>query len=81
MSTRATQLAAVPVVAALVAGGVWVTGGLIYDDFRVSMALTAVWMVATGLACLVVAVRHRGLRSRCSRRGRSPPPRSASSSA
>lgn len=62
MSTRTAQLAAVPVVAALVAGGVWVTGGLISDDFRVSMALTAVWMTATGLACIVVAVRHRGLR-------------------
>ncbi len=30
--------------------GVWVAGGLISDDFRVSMALTAVWFALVGAA-------------------------------
>ena len=56
------RLVAIPVVAALVIAGVWVTGGVISNDFRVSMALTAVWFVVAGAACLVVARRSRPLR-------------------
>jgi hypothetical protein len=33
----------IPVVAVIVLAGVWVSGGVISDDFRTSMALTAVW--------------------------------------
>jgi hypothetical protein len=56
------RLLSIPVVAAIVAAGVWVTGGAITDDFRASMALTAVWFGLSGLACVLVARRSRSLR-------------------
>ena len=55
-------LAAVPVVAAVVLLGVWVAGGVISDDYRTSMALTTVWFLLSGAACLAVARRARPLR-------------------
>jgi hypothetical protein len=48
-------------VAALVVGGFWVFGGKVTDEFVLSMILTAVWVGAVGLACLVLAVRRRRL--------------------
>lgn len=56
------QVAAVPVVAAVVLLGVWVAGGVVTDDFRSSVALTAVWFAVAAAVCLVVAVRNRALR-------------------
>lgn len=56
------RLLAIPVVAAVVIAGVWVTGGVISNNFRVSMALTAVWFVVSGAACVIVALRSRPLR-------------------
>ena len=56
------RLLAVPATAALVAIGVWVTGGLISDDFRVSMALTAAWFAVCAAVCAAVAWRVRPLR-------------------
>lgn len=56
------RLLAFPATAALVALGVWVTGGWISDDFRVSMALTAAWLTICGIGCAVVAWRVRPLR-------------------
>jgi len=56
------QLLAFPVVAVTVLAGVWVAGGVISDDFRTSMALTAVWFAGSGAACLLVARRWRALR-------------------
>jgi Electron transfer DM13 len=56
------RLLAISVVAAVVLAGVWVTGGVISNDFRVSMALTAVWFAASGAACVIVALRSRPLR-------------------
>jgi hypothetical protein len=53
---------AIPIVAGTVALGVWVAGALITNDFRASMALTAVWFAATGVACFLVARRSRALR-------------------
>jgi hypothetical protein len=53
-------LAAVAVVVALVVG-VWVTGGLITNDFTLSMWLTAAWLALAGLICLGIATRRRGL--------------------
>jgi Electron transfer DM13 len=53
------MLAAVAVVVALVVG-VWVTGGVITNDFTLSMWLTAAWIAAAGLICLAIAVRRRG---------------------
>jgi len=41
--------------------GVWITGGVITDDFKVAMVLTAGWMALLGLTCLLVAIRRRRL--------------------
>jgi Electron transfer DM13 len=59
---RLASLLAAPAVAAAVLAGVWVTGGVISDDFRTSMALTAAWFALSGAACALVAWRVRGLR-------------------
>lgn len=56
------RLLAVPATAVLVAFGVWVTGGLISDDFRVSMGLTAAWLAICAAGCAAVAWRVRPLR-------------------
>ena len=55
-------LAAVPVVAAIVVAGVWVAGGVLSNDFRTSMALTAIWFALAGTACLLIGRRWRPLR-------------------
>jgi Electron transfer DM13 len=49
-------------VAAVLVLGIWLAGGVITNDFVASLILTAIWMVAAGLACLVVALRRRRLR-------------------
>jgi Electron transfer DM13 len=56
------RLLAVPVVVVVVLVGIWVTGGVITNDFGLAMALTAAWMAVAGLACLAVAWRWRALR-------------------
>jgi hypothetical protein len=56
------RLLTIPVVAVIVLAGVWVSGGVISDDFRTSMALTAVWFAVSSAACLLVARRWRPLR-------------------
>jgi hypothetical protein len=56
------RLLAVPVVAVVVLVGIWVTGGLITNDFALAMALTTAWMAVAGVACLAVAWRWRRLR-------------------
>jgi len=55
------RLLIVPVVLVLLVGGVWVTGGLITDDFKVAMVLTGVWIALLGLACLLLSLRRREL--------------------
>ena len=50
----------IPVVVVMLLG-VWVTGGLITDEFKVAMWLTAGWMVLLGAICLGVAIRRRRL--------------------
>jgi hypothetical protein len=61
--TRAvTRLALAVAVAAVLVLGIWLAGGVITNDFIASVILTAVWMGAAGLVCLVVAWRNRGLR-------------------
>ena len=57
----ALRLLAVPVVAALVVLGVWVAGGVVSDDFRVSRAATALWLGAAAVAAVLVARRWRPL--------------------
>jgi|SRR5215212_3241039 hypothetical protein len=56
------RLLTIPVVAVTVLAGVWVSGGVISDDFRTSMALTAIWFAMSGAACLLIARRWRPLR-------------------
>jgi hypothetical protein len=58
----AARLLSVPLVAVVVLMGIWVTGGLITNDFRLAMALTAGWIAAAGLACGLIAWRRRELR-------------------
>ena len=56
------SLLAIPTVAVVFLVGVWVAGGVISNDFKTSMALTAAWFLLSGAACLLVAWRSRALR-------------------
>jgi hypothetical protein len=49
-------------IAVVMVFGVWVTGGLITDEFKLAMLLTGAWLALLGLACLAVAIRRRRLR-------------------
>jgi hypothetical protein len=60
-SLPAQLLVAVGVAVILIAG-IWVTGGVITNDYGLAMALTAVWVVVAGVAALVVARRRPDLR-------------------
>ena len=51
----------VPIVAVIVLVGIWVTGGLITDDFRVAMLLTALWFAFAGAVSLAIGWRRRRL--------------------
>jgi hypothetical protein len=53
---------AVPLVAVILIAGIWFFGAAVTNDFRTSMALTAAWFAATGLAALVIARRSHRLR-------------------
>ena len=55
------RLSLVPLVAALVLAGIWVSGGVLTNDFGLSMLLTALWLAAAGAAALAVAWRWRTL--------------------
>ena len=57
-----TPLLSIPCVAAVVVAGVWVTGGVISNDFRTSMALTAVWLALAGSVCIAIGLRSRRFR-------------------
>jgi hypothetical protein len=56
------QLTAAVATVIVVLAGIWVSGGLITNDFGVAMLLTAAWMGVAAVACLAVAWRHPGLR-------------------
>jgi hypothetical protein len=58
--SRARWLAA-PAAAVVLAIGVWVTGGLITDNFRASMALTGAWFAACAVAAVLLLRRDRGV--------------------
>jgi len=60
-SVLAKLAAAVAVVVVLIAG-IWVSGGLITNDFGLAMTLTAVWMGLAAAGCLFVAWRRPDLR-------------------
>lgn len=57
-----TRALLAPISAAIVLAGLWLTGGVISDDFRVSMALTALWFGLVTVAALVVWRRAPRLR-------------------
>ena len=56
------KLLAALAVVAIVVLGIWVTGGLLTNDFTLAMALTVVWMGMAGVACVAIAVGSRALR-------------------
>src|SRR5919109_596593 len=56
------RLSAALAVTAVVAAGIWVSGGLITNDFGLAMALTATWMAVAAAACLAIAWRRPALR-------------------
>jgi hypothetical protein len=56
------RLLSIPAVALVFLFGVWVAGGVVTNDYKTSMALTAAWFLLSGAACLVVARRSRALR-------------------
>jgi hypothetical protein len=56
------RLAAAVAVVVITLAGIWVSGGLITNDFALAMALTAVWMGAAAAGCLLVAWRRPRLR-------------------
>jgi electron transfer DM13 len=56
------RLLAAPVTAVIVLVGIWVSGGVITNDFTLAMWLTVAWMGLAGLGALGVAWRSRGFR-------------------
>ena len=56
------RVACVPVAIAVGLAGIWVAGGVITDDFRASMALTALWFAAVVAAAVVCWRRVPALR-------------------
>jgi len=62
VSGAAARAAAVLAATAIVLAGIWITGGLITDDFRASMALTAVWFAAVVAGSVVLWRRTPALR-------------------
>ena len=61
MPRLVARLALAAVVAFVVLLGIWVTGGLVTNDFRAAMALTAAWLGLAGLAALLISRRRRVL--------------------
>jgi hypothetical protein len=52
----------VPAAALAALAGIWVAGGVLTDDFRLSMVLTALWFVAVAVAAAVTWRRLPALR-------------------
>jgi len=49
------RVSAVPVVADLTLLGIWSFGGVVSNDYKLSMALRGLWLVGLGLVCLAVS--------------------------
>ena len=58
----AARLLAIPATVSVVLTGLWLSGGVITDDFAVAMWLTVAWMALAGCAALAVAVSSRTFR-------------------
>jgi hypothetical protein len=61
-SSLLAKLAAAAAVVVVLLAGIWISGGLITNDFALAMALTAVWMGVAAVGCLAIAWRRPGLR-------------------
>jgi hypothetical protein len=61
-SSGVAKLGAAVSVVVIVLVGIWVSGGLITNDFRLAMALTALWLALAAVGCALVAWRRPGLR-------------------
>ena len=57
----ASKAGAAIAVVVVVLVGIWVSGGLITNDFEAAMALTVLWMGLAAAACLMIALRRRDL--------------------
>ena len=57
-----TKLLAALAVVVVVLAGIWVSGGLITNDFGPAMALTAAWMALAGAGAVLIGWRRRDLR-------------------
>jgi hypothetical protein len=55
------RVLAVPLVAGLVVLGIWVTGGVLTNDFDLAMVLTGLFLGVSGAAALFAALRWRAL--------------------
>jgi hypothetical protein len=53
------RVLSVPITAAILLAGGWVTGGLITNDFTLSMVLTTAWVGFVGLVCIGLVLRRR----------------------
>ena len=58
-ASRALRALCAVAAVVLLLGGGWVTGGLLTNDFTVSMLLTAAWVGILGLGCLLLVRRRR----------------------
>src|SRR5688572_21895241 len=58
---RALVVAAVPIAAAVILAGVWVTGGLLTDDETVARRFTGAWFAVAGALAVLAALRWRQL--------------------
>ena len=56
----ALRLSAALATVVVVVLGIWVTGGLLTNDFSLAMVLTMVWLAAAGLAAGALVLRNRG---------------------
>jgi hypothetical protein len=61
-ASLALKVAAALAVVVGVLVGIWLSGGLITNDFGLAMALTAAWMALAAAACVLIAWRRRDLR-------------------
>jgi hypothetical protein len=59
----APRVLAVPATVVTVVAGIWVTGGLLTNDFTLAMRLTAGWLALAGGVAVVIARRSRNFRS------------------
>jgi Electron transfer DM13 len=55
----AVRVLSVPVVVLVLVAGGWAAGGLVTNDFTLSMLLTTAWIGVVGLACLALVLRRR----------------------